>query len=40
MMAIIVSTADSFLLIPSTNLTKDIYLKYINPMHQKKRYCL
>ena len=31
MMAIIVSTADSFLLIPATNLTRDVYLKYINP---------
>ena len=30
MMAIIVSTADSFLLIPATNLTRDVYLKYIH----------
>ena len=30
MMAIIVSTADSFLLIPATNLTRDVYLKYFN----------
>jgi SSS family solute:Na+ symporter len=30
MMAIIVSTADSFLLIPATNLTRDVYQKYIN----------
>ena len=30
MMAIIVSTADSFLLIPSTNITRDVYLKYLN----------
>lgn len=29
MMAIIVSTADSFLLIPATNLTRDVYLRYI-----------
>ena len=37
MMAIIVSTADSFLLIPSTNLTKDIYIKYINPDASEKK---
>ena len=37
MMAIIVSTADSFLLIPSTNLTKDIYIKYINPDASEQR---
>ena len=30
MMAIIVSTADSFLLIPATNLTRDVYQRYIN----------
>lgn len=30
MMAIIVSTADSFLLIPATNLTRDVYHRYIN----------
>ena len=30
MMAIIVSTADSFLLIPATNLTRDVYQKHIN----------
>ena len=30
MMAIIVSTADSFLLIPATNLTRDVYCRYIN----------
>ena len=31
MMAIIVSTADSFLLIPATNLTRDVYQRYIHP---------
>ena len=31
MMAIIISTADSFLLIPATNLTRDVYQRYINP---------
>ncbi|MFL2982952.1 MAG: sodium:solute symporter [Candidatus Neomarinimicrobiota bacterium] len=31
MMAIIVSTADSFLLIPATNLTRDVYCRYVNP---------
>ena len=30
MMAIIVSTADSFLLIPATNLTRDVYQRYMN----------
>ncbi len=37
MMAIIVSTADSFLLIPATNLTRDIYLKHINPNASEKQ---
>ena len=31
MMAVIVSTADSFLLIPATNLTRDVYQRFINP---------
>lgn len=31
MMAVIVSTADSFLLIPATNLTRDVYQRYFNP---------
>jgi len=31
MMAVIVSTADSFLLVPATNLTRDVYQRYINP---------
>lgn len=31
MMAVIVSTADSFLLIPATNLTRDLYLRYLKP---------
>ena len=36
MMAIIVSTADSFLLIPATNLTRDVYLRYIKPDADEK----
>lgn len=31
MMAIVVSTADSFLLIPATNLTRDVYQRFIKP---------
>ena len=31
MMAVIVSTADSFLLVPSTNLTRDVIQRFINP---------
>ncbi len=31
MMAVIVSTADSFLLIPATNLTRDVYQRWIAP---------
>jgi Na+/proline symporter len=34
---IIVSTADSFLLVPSTTFIKDIYLNYINPKAPEKR---
>jgi len=35
--AVIVSTADSFLLVPSTNLMRDIYQRFINPdLPQKK----
>ena len=37
MMAIIVSTADSFLLIPATNLTRDVYLRYIDPKASEKQ---
>lgn len=37
MMAIIVSTADSFLLIPATNLTRDVYSRYINPNATEKK---
>ena len=40
MMAIIVSTADSFLLIPATNLTRDVYLRYINPTATEKQILL
>jgi SSS family solute:Na+ symporter/sodium/proline symporter len=40
MMAIIVSTADSFLLIPATNLTRDVYLRYINPDATEKQILL
>ncbi|MEX2526941.1 MAG: sodium:solute symporter family protein [Gemmatimonadota bacterium] len=31
MMAIIVSTADSFLLVPATNLTRDVYQRFLAP---------
>ena len=31
MLAIVVSTADSFLLVPATNLTRDVYQRWINP---------
>ena len=40
MMAIIVSTADSFLLIPATNLTRDVYSRYINPGATEKQVLL
>ena len=40
MMAIIVSTADSFLLIPATNLTRDVYSRYINPFAREKQILL
>ena len=40
MMAIIVSTADSFLLIPATNLTRDVYLRYINTTATEKQILL
>jgi len=40
MMAIIVSTADSFLLIPATNLTRDVYSRYINPGATEKQILL
>tara|TARA_B100001758_G_scaffold238461_1_gene241676 strand:+ start:638 stop:2176 length:1539 start_codon:yes stop_codon:yes gene_type:complete len=40
MMAIIVSTADSFLLIPATNLTRDVYLRYVNPSAVEKQILL
>ncbi|NQT81757.1 sodium:solute symporter family protein [bacterium] len=34
---IIISTADSFLLVPATTFIKDIYLTYINPRAKEKR---
>jgi SSS family solute:Na+ symporter/sodium/proline symporter len=40
MMAIIVSTADSFLLIPATNLTRDVYQRYMNPGASEKQVLL
>jgi len=40
MMAIIVSTADSFLLIPATNLTRDVYQKHINTNASEKQIIL
>ncbi len=38
--AIIVSTGNSFLLTPSTNLTRDIYQRFINPDADQKRVVL
>ncbi|MAE76840.1 MAG: sodium:solute symporter [Planctomycetes bacterium] len=40
MMAVIVSTADSFLLIPATNLTRDVYQRWISPHASQKRVIL
>jgi Na+/proline symporter len=40
MMAIVVSTADSFLLIPATNLTRDVYLKYIDKRAKENKILL
>jgi len=37
---IIISTADSYLLVPATTLIKDIYLTYINPNAEEKRIVL
>ena len=34
---IIISTADSFLLVPATTLMRDIYLNYINPKEDEKK---
>jgi Na+/proline symporter len=34
---IIISTADSFLLVPATTLMRDIYLNYINPKANEKK---
>ena len=34
---IIISTADSYLLVPATTLMRDIYLQYINPQASEKR---
>jgi SSS family solute:Na+ symporter/sodium/proline symporter len=35
--AVIVSTADSFLLVPATNITRDIYQRFINPQASHTR---
>ncbi len=40
MMAVIVSTADSFLLIPATNLTRDVYQRFFNPKASEKSVVL
>lgn len=37
---IIISTADSYLLVPATTLIRDIYLQYINPDANEKRIIL
>jgi SSS family solute:Na+ symporter len=38
--AIIISTADSFLLVPSTNIIRDIYQRFINPQASQKKIVL
>ncbi len=38
--AVIVSTADSFLLVPSTNFMRDIFQRFINPNLPEKKYLL
>jgi SSS family solute:Na+ symporter len=38
--AVIVSTADSFLLVPSTNIMRDIYQRFVNPNVSQKRMVL
>ncbi len=37
---IIISTADSFLLVPATTLIRDVYLQYINPKANEKKIVL
>lgn len=38
--AVIVSTADSFLLVPATNIIRDVYQRFINPDASQKRIVL
>ncbi len=38
--AIIVSTADSFLLVPATNLVRDVYQRFVNPSAGERRILL
>ncbi len=38
--AVIVSTADSFLLVPSTGFMRDIYQRFINPEASRKRFLI
>ena len=38
--AIIVSTADSFLLVPATNLVRDVYQRFVNPQAAEKQILL
>lgn len=38
--AVIVSTADSFLLVPTTNIIRDIYQRFVNPQASQKRIVL
>jgi solute:Na+ symporter, SSS family len=40
MMAIVVSTADSFLLVPATNLTRDVYQRFLAPDAPERRVVL
>ena len=37
---IIISTADSFLLVPATTLMRDVYMNYVNPEANDKRIVL
>ncbi|CAM2070514.1 Sodium:solute symporter family protein [Sulfidibacter corallicola] len=40
MVGIIISTADSFLLVPATTLIRDVYLQYVNPDADERRIVL
>ena len=38
-MAIIFSTANTFLMIPSTNIARDIYQRFLTPRPRRRRWC-